>query len=320
MKLHRAIAVTWTIAALFSLSGCSTVGETSGTSATASALPDISGLAWISDDQFLAVHDAKNPDDRPRVSLVDLPRSSTGPAGQPVELSWPEPHGLSSDLESAAGIPGTSLILLLESGSAKRNDTPSRRIVLVEHRDRRLEMLNVVDWPVLVKNVEGAAVARVGNQLIFLFAERAEGQRNTPLRWSPLTIEPLAFGSFQEVTFTSPDPTGPYARPVSAIEIDEVGRIYIASTVDPGNDNGPFRSVIWRIGRMEADDWGKPRVILYQPPQRLAALDGVKVEGLALRQKADGDPDIFFGTDDENYGGILRLVPRKTDRPRKRDR
>jgi hypothetical protein len=167
---------------------------------------------------------------------------------------------------------------------------------------------------VLVSNVEGAAVAHVGEQLIFVFAERAEGQRSTPLRWASLTVRPLAFGSFQEVTFTSPDPTGPYARPVTAIEIDESGRIYVASGVDPGNDNGPFRSVIWRIGRIEADGSGKPGVILDERPQRLATLDSLKVEGLVLRQEADGDPDIFIGTDDENYGGILRLVPSERDR------
>jgi hypothetical protein len=299
------------MAAAISLSGCSTVGEAPGT--FESGLPDISGFAWISGDRFLAVHDGKNPED-PRVSLVELPPSSTGLTRQTMEVSWPEAHGLSSDLESAARIPGTPFILLAESGSAKRNGALLQRIFLVENRDRRLEILDVVDWPVLVKNVEGAAVARVGEQLIFLFAERAEGQPSTLLCWASLTLRPLAFGSFQEVTFTSPDPTGPHARPVSAIEIDEAGRIYVASAVDPGDDNGPFRSVIWRIGHMEADGSGGPRVILDERPQRLASLDGVKVEGLALREDADGDPSIFFGTDDENYGGILRLLPGDAER------
>jgi hypothetical protein len=177
-----------------------------------------------------------------------------------------------------------------------------------------LEIVDAVNWPVLVKNVEGSAVARIGEQLIFLFAERAEGQPSTLLRWASLSLRPLAFGSFQDVTFTSPDPTGPHARPVSAIEIDEAGRIYIASAVDPGNDNGPFRSVIWRIGRVEADGSGKPRVILDERPQQLASLDGLKVEGLALRKNVGGDLDIVFGTDDENYGGILRLLPGDAER------
>jgi hypothetical protein len=201
------------------------------------------------------------------------------------------------------------LILLLESGSGERRGAPLRRIFLVDYGDRGLEIVDMVEWPVSLKNVEGAAVARVGEQLIFLFAERAEGQGSTALRWAPMTVGPVAFGSFQEVRFTPPNPTGRNARPVTAMDIDDGGRIYVASAVDPSTDNGPFRSVIWRIGRIETDGSGRPRVILDELPKQLATVDGLKVEGLALRQNGDREPDIFFGTDDENYGGILRLVP-----------
>jgi hypothetical protein len=65
---------------------------------------------------------------------------------------------------------------------------------------------------------------------------------------------------------------------------------------------------------MQADGSGEPRVILDKQPQRLASLDGVKVEGVAVREKVGGNPEIFFGTDDENYGGILRLVPGEGER------
>jgi hypothetical protein len=314
MKLPRVVIATWTVAAFLLLSGCSKVGEAPGALKPTATLPDISGLAWVSGDQFLAVHDAKASEDRPRVSLVELPASSTGLTRRTLEVSWPESQGLSNDLESAARIPRTSLFLLLESGSGRQIGPRSRRIFLAELEGPRLKILDVADWPVPVKNVEGAAVARLGEQLIFLFAERAEGQPSTQLRWAPLTVQPLAFGSFQEVTFTSPDPTGPHARPVSAIEIDETRRIYVASAIDTGNNNGPFRSVIWRIGRMEADGSGKPRVILDKQPQRLGSLDGVKVEGLAIRENDGGNPGIFFGTDDENYGGILRLLPGEAER------
>jgi hypothetical protein len=271
LQLFAALALT--LAALFPLLGCSTVGEAPGPSQMPSSSPDISGVAWIAGSRFLAVHDTKDQKGRPRVSIVELPESPAGLTSQPVELSWPGPHGLASDLESVARIPGTSLILLLESGSGERSGTPLPRIFLVEHRDRALKIVDFTDWPVPVDNVEGAAVARLGEQLIFLFAERAEGQGSTALRWAPVTARPLAFGSFQEVRFTSPDPTGRNARPVTAIEIDEIGRIYVVSAVDPGTDNGPFRSVIWRIGRMEADGSGRPRVILDEIPRQLATVD-----------------------------------------------
>jgi hypothetical protein len=311
MDLQRFVALTWTVAVLFSFSGCSTAGKAPDPPQAASSLPDISGLAWLDGDEFLAVHDAKDFDERPRVSRIALPKSTAGPVHQPIDVLWPDPQGPSRDLESIARIPRTSSYLLAESGSAKVG-TP--RIFLANDRDRRLEIIEVVDWPVPIQNVEGAAVGRVHDQLVFLFAERAEGRSTTPLRWAGLTLRPLAFGPFQEVAFTAPDPSGPYARPVSAIEIDESGQIYVASATDPGNDSGPFRSVIWGIGRIEPEGAEGAKIIVYQRPERLATLDGVKVEGLALRQQAGLAPEIFFGTDDENYGGILRLVPSEADR------
>lgn len=51
-----------------------------GSKRTAEPMPDISGLAWVERDTFLAVHDAKNPEENhlPRVSLLRLPRSAEG--------------------------------------------------------------------------------------------------------------------------------------------------------------------------------------------------------------------------------------------------
>jgi hypothetical protein len=312
MKLRFALAAG--AAALFTLAGCSPSRQASDHSLPGPALRDVSGLAWIDGDQFLAVHDTKDARNLPRVSLVRLPQSAIGLIVQPVELSWPEPQGSSGDLESVARIPGTAMLLLAESGSARRGGTDLRRIFLVERRDGGLAIIDVAEWPVPISNVEGTAVARVGEHLVFLFAERAEGQPGTLLRWAPFTAPPLAFGAFQEVSFAVPEPTGPHARPVSAIEIDDAGRIYVASATDPARDNGPFRSVLWRIGRMQAAASVGAALVLDERPERLGTLDGLKVEGLAVRENAGAEPDIFFGTDDENLGGILRLLPGQQDR------
>jgi hypothetical protein len=91
--------------------------------------------------------------------------------------------------------------------------------------------------------------------------------------------------------------------------VDSKGHIYAASTLDPEGtsadpDNGPFRSIVYRIGRVGADG-----LKLQAKPKVLAVLDGLKVEGLTIREQEDGEREIFIGTDDENYGGILRLLP-----------
>ena len=92
------------------------------------------------------------------------------------------------------------------------------------------------------------------------------------------------------------------------MDIDSDGQIYIAATLDPKEslptpDNGPFRSVIYRIGGINGDD-----ILLDADPHVTAVLDGLKVESLAVREH-EGKRTIFVGTDDENYGGILRLLP-----------
>ncbi|MFO1128208.1 MAG: hypothetical protein U1E66_07260 [Rhodospirillales bacterium] len=312
-RLAPGAVVAVAIAGFCNLSACTSADRATDEAPVAQAapapVPDLSGLAWVEGDQFLAVHDAKGHSGQPRVSLLDLPKTmGEGLRHRPVEIVWPA-TGPAGDLEAIAGIPGTSLYLLVESGSASRAGTPLQRIFLADYRDRQLRVTETVDWPVPVENVEGVAVARSGDQQVFLFAERAEGRGATALRWAPLALQPLGFGSFQEVVVTIPDPAGAHARPVSAIEIDSQGTIFIASAIDPGKDEGPFRSVIWRIGKIEAAPSGGAKVIVDNPPGMVATIDGLKVEAVAIRETAGREPEIFFGTDDENYGGIVRRVP-----------
>jgi hypothetical protein len=41
----------------------------------------------------------------------------------------------------------------------------------------------------------------------------------------------------------------------------------------------------------------------------LANLDGLKVESIVVREPIEGGKQIYVGTDDEHYGGIIRLLP-----------
>ncbi len=75
----------------------------------------------------------------------------------------------------------------------------------------------------------------------------------------------------------------------------------------------PIRSVVWRIGRLVPDAEGDSVLRPYEHPQRLATLDGLKVESLAVRRDPSGAQQLFVGTDDENYGGALRLLPISLD-------
>ncbi len=59
---------------------------------------------------------------------------------------------------------------------------------------------------------------------------------------------------------------------------------------------------------MVADGDDNPLVRLDEN-RRLANLDGLKVESIAVRELNGGGKQIFVGTDDEHYGGIIRLLP-----------
>jgi len=272
-------------------------------------LPDLSGLSWIEDDLFIGVHDAKNNSEKenwPRASLIRLPQSELdGVIWEPVALNFPGPGGASSDMESACSIPGGKDFLFVESG---QEGEQYRRIFLAEYDNGDLWISSYIDWPVEVVNVEATEVCQVGEKLVFLFAERAQDSSSTQLRWAEISIAPLGFGEFSEVTYEAVDPVGPGTRPIVALEVDNDGYIYIVSAYDSGNDGGPYRSVVWQIGRVTNDGQGKP-VVELGLNNRLADLDGLKVESVAVRESSVNGKEIYIGTDDEHYGGILRLLP-----------
>jgi hypothetical protein len=272
-------------------------------------LPDLSGLAWIEGDRFLAVHDAKNPGEtgRPRASIIKLPDSPEDIECKSLSVEWPAPLGPSSDLESIARIPQTESFLLVESGERFKGVPPYRRVFRAEIDDDKLKIREFAELPSTIINIEGTAVARAGNRLVFIYAERADGEPGTDIIWSELEISPLRLRASNRVRFRPPSFTGPNWRPVSAIEIDSLGRVYVASAMDADDDNGPFRSCIWRIGQVRQSGRGATRVSLYARPVLIARMDGLKIESLAFRER-QGRIELFAGTDDENYGGALRPV------------
>ena len=264
----------------------------------ATPLPDLSGLVWVRDGLFVAVHDSKLPDerDRPRLGVVRLPAAA---GGRTLDVRWP-PAGASSDLESAARVPGTELLLLAESGD---DGGPHRRIFPATLEGDSVRVGEPVPWPAAIVNVEGIAVARVGEGFLFLYAERSHDEPSTLIRWAPLRTGPLSFGAFREARFTLPAGTG-MNRPVSALEVDAEGWIYAASTFDPDVDDGPFRSTVWRIGRV-----GEGGVRIGAVPTPIARVDGIKIESLAIRELPGGGRQLVMGSDDENLGAVLRPLP-----------
>lgn len=291
-------------------------GSESDSSDDRPKLLDISGLEWIHDNTFLAVSDAKNPDEIEftRVSLLSLPDSLSGLHVNPLKPMFP--GGLSNDFESAAGIPGTNKVLLIESAD---DNGSYQRIFLADVGEENVEIEDDVEWTDFTSafNIEGSTVADTGSGLIFIWAERNTYKQFTDIKWTDLQLEPFAIGQsglVNSVPFTLPadlidekgDPL--YNRPLVGLDVDSAGDLYSVAAFDPEGlvtdpDIGPFRSIVFKIGKVITGD-----VVLDAEPSTMGVLDGLKVESVTIRENGTG-VEIFVGTDDENYGGILRPLP-----------
>lgn len=285
----------------------------SGASGEVLPLPDLSGLAWVEGDRFLAVHDAKRPG-QPRVSVVQIPPTPGAPLGRPLTLSGPTV--LPSDLESIARIPAAPgaeqappAFFLVESGSGGEG---FRRVFRGEYRTGdTLQLTHAANLPRDVENIEGTVAYRVGDRLFLLFAERGERQLTAQIRCAEINPKgsPTELRSLSGTTRLIPIPgvAGPAARQISDVAVDSRGWVYIASAIDPG-DAGPFRSQVWRVGWINTSRAGQPDFVVSPDPQQVAQIDGFKVEALTARELPDGRRQLFIGTDDELYGGALRLL------------
>lgn len=279
-------------------------------------LLDLSGLTWLGRDLFLTVQDAKNPKeiDFNRVAILELPKALGG-----LLVTYPTvrfPGEQPNDLESAAGIPGTNLCLLAESGDS---GNPSERIFLARVWGKRVKILDFIEWgdftPIF--DVEATAVTSGPNGLVFLWAERNSGSQSTSIQWTGMTVSPfkIGLGGIKEVKFTLPadlvDTSGNplYNRAVVGMDLDSAGNIYTIASFDPEDDqvenpdNGPFRSTILQVGRFVNGN-----VELAATPTSMGVMDGLKAEAVVVREK-NSKVEIYFGTDDENYGGIFRFLP-----------
>lgn len=270
---------------------------------------DLSGLAWLGDDRFLAVHDSKNPYELEsvRVSFLKTPGSSNKMMWAPLNVDFP--GGLSSDLESASRVPDTNLVILAESND---NAGDFRRLFLAEFDDSMVTVLSSLSWTEFSDpfNVEATAVASTQDGYIFIWAERNSGKQNTEIKWSKMTLEPFSISApLGSVSFTlsgsmsqkNSDPL--YNRSIVGMDVDNFGNLYTVAVNDTGADNGPFRSVIFKVGYVDKDG----DVNLLGSPEMLGTVDGLKVESISLVE-GKNERWLYFGTDDENYNGTLRRL------------
>ena len=299
-----------------SISACGgSSGENGGDEGEIKAPREFSGIAWLATEEgeeepqevFLIAHDTRDDEeerDLPRLSIVRTPVDTDGIIVDELDVEFPS---VPNDLESIAPVPDRDEALLVESNAD--GDDPDPSIYLARwDEDLEVEIAGSVPWPETPEplvNVEATAVATVGGEDYFIYAEREEGSDTTNINMTTVSISDdgeIEFGDdWTSVPFTAPEPPG--ARPASGLDIDTEGNLYMSAAYDPG-DVGPFDSAVYRAATVRAGGNGA-RLSPVRPAEQLARSSSLKIEGVAL---VDGSFPIFISDDDEDYGGLLRQL------------
>lgn len=256
----------------------------------------ISGMAWIDrpgDTPNLAiVHDNKT-EDLDRLAIVSIP-----PQGKPqyIPIPWSNETELPVDLEGLVAVPDDDFRFMAVASQGRVFDfrlDPDRHTI---------EIIQTFDLPDIPdnSNFEGFALTRICDRLVAVWAHRGEGEDPGVLYWGELNLDrgEIVLRGRQEVRV--PQPLG-NPRHISDVKIDRAGRVWVSSATDPG-DEGPFNSAIYTIGRVELED----ETISLDPFPNLtpiAAYAGHKIEAIEILP----DDRSIFGTDDEIFGGFVRI-------------
>ena len=193
-------------------------------------------------------------------------------------------------------------------GQSGDDNSPFQRIFLAALSPAYQLIINqVVPWPTPVFDIEATAVFDLDSQLFFVYAERAQGLSQTEIRWATMELNPLWFGSYSSARYAV-RVKGSGIRPVVALDVAATGEVYAATAYDSGEDNGPLRSFVSCIGQFRSARGGHAQFVPSGQFANVAQQDGFKIEGVALRPRADGTLEVYAGTDDENYGAVLRQV------------
>ncbi|MEW5757542.1 MAG: hypothetical protein AB1810_14700 [Pseudomonadota bacterium] len=275
--------------------------------------PGYSGLAQIDEQHYVVVHDTKQADPGPRLGLLHVDKGHT-PRYEPITVkAWPDQEGLPNDLEAVCMLPGAAHeALLAESMPAKAGHRG--RIFHVAMTGNTARVLRVYSLPKphdtsLLDNFEGMACAprAPGRTLVILGGWGGDPENPSGVvRWGELdTAQGVLSWADTSVRFRAPGvwPHPEERHDLSDLYLDGRGKLWAAAVSD-GGDDGPFNSVVYLLGRVEAA--AEPPLRLEHTMAATWSEDGFKIEGLAGPPGAPPNAFMSFATEDEHLGGVWR--------------
>lgn len=286
--------------------------------------PGYSGMAQLGASSYVVVHDTKSGA-KDRLGWIEV-TANAGARYSPITVeSWPE-DDVPADLESICAIPQKpGQFLVAESGCWEKEKTGHLfRIAIDQGRAQVLgEPYDLPCPKVKAPNLPGdeyeglACVALDVDRVLVLLGERG-GSRAYPrgfLRWGVLELKSGRGIQWKDGVLEIPEPpwegSAQTRRDVMDLHADSQGIVWAVAGADAG-DLGPFVSVVYEVGRIKADA-AKPFEKATSSSQAWR-IEGFKVEGLSGPAAATGCSRLSIATEDEDFGGIWRPLPHRTQK------
>ncbi len=283
-----------------------------------------SGMARIDDTHYLAVHDEKSHESGARISVIEVSSGQNVRVTAVEPATWKHRDGQSSDLEGVCSIPERDGEFLLVEGG--HYDGRFGRVfhvrVDVTATPYQVEVLYAFDLPEFYPKsrtdpdgdeIEGIACAtRSDGTTLVVLGERGGSSvyRDGVLRWAAVDLEAPGPPRFSAAGLAGKTVNAPGAwsnpsrnRDISALYLDSDNTLWAAASEDLG-DVGPFRSIVYRIAEVSADDPDPIRLV--DSPSVTHTVDGFKIEALAAPAAAIKGSVLAIGTEDEAFGGVWR--------------
>lgn len=278
-----------------------------------------SGMVKTGKGQYLVVHDMKMKSTEPRLGWLTIVKDGT--YYQPVAVAdWKGDRA--NDLEGVCQLPSGEF-LAAESGvreeTAEGGQPQAKfgRIFRLAVKGDQAEVRGTyAGAKVLIStkqgkgdDYEGLLCIPTGNKILIVQGERG-GSKPYPhgvLRWGwldlakdELTFPAEGLAGLPVITPTQNLP-GTERRDIADLHATADGTVWAVGATD-GGDSGPFRSYVYKIGRLQPDQ--VPPIALEKDLSPAWTIDGFKTEALADPWTENGA--LAFGTEDEDIGGVIR--------------
>ncbi|WP_417760514.1 esterase-like activity of phytase family protein [Shewanella sp.] len=281
-----------------------------------------SGMTQVNDHAYLVVLDKKVFHKGERVGVLNITKKGKQKF-TPVSIDdWRDDDGQASDLESVCKLPqADDEYLLAESGYWNGK---FGRIFHIQLQQQQAKVLHVYHLPKYVSNsepvdgdnFEGLACIANGQQTFVVLGERG-GSALYPsglLRFGVMDAQSadIDWQTYADKALTVSAPgqwhNAKGKRSISDLYLDPQGTLWTVATEDAG-DQGPFRSLIYAAAQLVEPTNAQPLPLkITHQPQAQWQIDGFKVESLAAPTTRISHSVMSFGTEDEDYGGVWRVL------------